>query len=351
MPFSRPDIQTLIDRLAGDIESRLPGTDARRRRSVLAALARAQAGAAHGLHGHLDWLARQLMPDTAETDHLERWASIWGVSRKPAAPAAGTVTFTGTDGSTIPAGTALARADGAEYTTDAAATIAAGVASVAVTATVPGAAGNAAAGTQLSLTAPVTGVQGQATVDAPGLAGGADTEDDASLRARLLARIREAPHGGNANDYVQWALEVPGVTRAWVYPQELGPGTVTVRFVADDDPAGPIPSQTLVDGVAAHIDALRPVTAAVTVVAPVDVPINPTIRLTPNDPAVQAAVQAELEDMLRREAVPGGTILLSHINEAISIAAGETDHALVSPTADVTHATGELAVLGTITWQ
>ena len=351
MPFSRPDIQTLIDRIASDIETRLPGADARLRRSVLAALARAQAGAAHGLHGHLDWLARQLMPDTAETEHLERWASIWGVARKPATPAAGTVTFSGADGSTIPAGTTLARADGAEYTTDAAASIAGGVASVAVTASLPGVAGNAAAGTKLSLSAPVAGVQGQATVDAPGLAGGADTETDAALRGRLLDRIRSAPHGGNANDYVQWALEVPGVTRAWVYPAELGLGTVTVRFVADDDPAGPIPSQTLVDAVAAHIDALRPVTAAVSVVAPTPAPLDLTIRLTPNNPAVQAAVRAEIDDMLRREAVPGGAILLSHINEAISIAAGETDHALVSPTADVTHATGELAVLGTITWQ
>ncbi len=351
MPFDRPGIQTLIDRIAADIESRLPGADARLRRSLLAALARAQAAAAHGLHGHLDWLAKQLMPDTAETAHLERWASIWGVSRKPATPAAGTVTFTGVDGATIPAGTTLARADGAEYTTDVAATIAGGTASVSVTASLPGVAGNAAAGTQLALTAPVAGVQGQAAVDAPGIAGGADAEADADLRARLLARIREAPHGGNVNDYVQWALEVPGVTRAWVYPQELGAGTVTVRFVADNDPAGPIPSQTLVNAVAAHIDALRPVTAAVTVVAPVAVPLNLTIRLTPNDPSVQAAVQAEIADLLRREAVPGGTILKSHIDEAISIAAGETDHTLIAPAADVTHGAGELAVPGVITWQ
>jgi uncharacterized phage protein gp47/JayE len=65
---------------------------------------------------------------------------------------------------------------------------------------------------------------------------------------------------------------------------------------------------------------------------------------------VQAAVAAELADLLRREAEPGGTILVSHLREAISIAVGETNHVLSSPAADVTHATGQIATLGTITW-
>jgi uncharacterized phage protein gp47/JayE len=89
----------------------------------------------------------------------------------------------------------------------------------------------------------------------------------------------------------------------------------------------------------------------VTVVAPVAVPLDLTITgLTPDTAAVRAAIEAEIIDLLRREAVPGGTILLSHLREAISIAAGEADHALTIPAANVTHATGELAVLGTITW-
>ena len=67
--------------------------------------------------------------------------------------------------------------------------------------------------------------------------------------------------------------------------------------------------------------------------------------------AVEAAVTAELQDMITRDAIPGGTILYSHIMEAISIATGETDHVLVSPAANVTHATYEIAVMGTITWE
>jgi uncharacterized phage protein gp47/JayE len=65
---------------------------------------------------------------------------------------------------------------------------------------------------------------------------------------------------------------------------------------------------------------------------------------------VQAAIQAELQDLLRREAEPGGTILLSHIRAAISAAAGESDYALATPSADITNTIGRMSTMGEITW-
>lgn len=349
MPFERPSLTALIDRAAADIEARLPGTDARLRRSNLNVLARVHAGAVHGLYGYLDFVARQLMIDTAEGAYLERYASIWGVPRLPAAFAAGNVTFTGTSGSVVPAGTELQRADGQVYATTADVTLASGTGTTAVQAAVAGAAGNADAGVSLSLTAPIAGVNTAATVAAGGLSQGADVEDDDGLRSRILRRIQEPPHGGNRADYISWALEVPGVTRAWCFPLELGPGTVTVRFVRDDD-ASPIPDAGEVAAVQAYIEERRPVTAQVTVVAPIAVPLDFDITLVPNTAATRAAVEAELADVLRREAEPGGTILISHLREAISVAAGETNHILNSPSADVTHTTGQIATLGAFTW-
>lgn len=349
MPFTRPDLPTLIQRAEADIETRLPGADARLRRSNLNVLARVHSGAVHGLYGYLEWLSRQIIVDTADGDWLERHAAIWGVARKAAAPAVGNITATGTNGALIPAGSTLVRSDGAQYTTDAEAVIAGGTATIAVTAVEAGQAGNAAAGSALAFESPLPGVAAGASVAAGGLAGGADIESDDSLRARLLARIQAPPHGGAAHDYVAWALEVPGVSRAWVYPGELGLGTVTVRFVRDDD-ASPIPDAGEVAAVQAHIDALRPVTAQVTVVAPVAVPLDFTVDLAPDTAAIRAAVEAELRDLLRREAEPGATILISHIREAISLAAGEHDHILVAPAANIPHAVGEMAVFGTITW-
>ena len=348
MPFSRPTLQELINRTSADAVARL-GLEELLRRDDMQVLTRVLSGAAHGLHGHVAWMAEQVIIDTAEAEYLARWANIWGVDRKPAAAAVGNVTLNGSNGIVIPAGTALVRTDGAEYTTNAEATIAGGTATVAVTASVAGAAGNALASTALNLVSPITGVNSQVTVASGGLTGGADTETDDTLRARLLSRIQRTPHGGSRDDYVTWALEVAGVTRAWCYPKEQGIGTVTVRFVRDDD-ASIIPDAAEVASVQAYIEARYPVAGDVFVVAPAPVALNLTIQLTPNTAAVQAAVQAEIADLLRREAEPGGTILVSHIREAISLAAGETDHVLTSPAADVTHTTGQIAVMGVITW-
>lgn len=349
MSFSRPTLRTLIDRTIADINARLPDADARLAFSNLNVLAYVSAGSAHGLYGFIDWLSRQIIIDTAEVEFLDRWAGIWGVTRKAAAPATGNVTFTGTTGSSIAIGTLAQRADGVQYQTTALGTIASGSATVAMVAVDGGAASNAVAGVALSLVTPVSGVDGNAVVASGDLTGGADAETDSLLRDRLLARIQQPPHGGADYDYEAWALEVAGVTRAWVYPNEMGIGTVVVRFVRDAD-ASIIPDAGEVATVQAYIDPLRPVTAAVTVAAPVAVALNFTIQLTPNTAAVQTAVQAELADLIRRESEPGGTILLSHIREAISLAAGETNSIVTVPAADVTHTTGQMAVLGVITW-
>lgn len=349
MPFNRPTLQEIISRTETDIASRL-GLGPLLARSTLSVIARVLAGAAHHLFGYLDWIARQIMPDTAELEFLERWASIWGIQRKAASFAVGNVTFTGTNGTVIPAGTRLQRSDGAQYDTTADVTVASGTATVSVTAVTAGAAGNAAAAVGLTTVSPLSGVNSGVTVASGGLTAGADTESDTSLRARLLDRIRQAPQGGASFDYTKWALQVAGITRAWVYPNYLGAGTVGVAVVTDDAVGGPIPSAPVVASVQSYIDNLRPVTAQVTVFAPVAKPLNLTIALTPNSTTVRTAVAAELSDLLRRDAVPGGTILLSRIREAVSIAAGESDNTVTNPTANFTCATGELATLGTITW-
>jgi uncharacterized phage protein gp47/JayE len=363
--FKRPTLAEILARINGDIESRLEGADAKLRRNVLNILGRSLGGAAHGLHGHLDDLARQLMPDTADAEYLERWASIWGPSRKPSVAAKGNVTFTGTNGVTIPAGTLLQRSDGTEFTTDADGGIVAGVATVAVTAVLQsvgdlyGSLGNTAAGSALSLVNPLAGVNGQATA-VTGLSGGVDVELDEDLRARLLDRIRRPPMGGADSDYEAWALEVAGVTRAWPYANHLGLGTVGVAIMMDDTYADgiPLPADviTVADYIERHVDPAsgeivgRPITAAVTVFAPVAVPLDFTLSVTPDTAEVRAQVEAELADLLRLEAAPGGRIAHTHLNAAISAASGETDHVLTLPAADVLHLTGEIAVMGVVTW-
>ncbi|WVR18344.1 baseplate J-like protein [Bordetella phage PY223] len=349
MAFQRPTLTEIIDRTFSDLTSRLNLQGALLRRSVVGVLARVLAGTSHMLHGHLEWIAKQAIPDTAD-EWLPRWASIWGIARKEAEFASGNVSFVGTiNGTIIPSGTIVKRSDGVEYETQSDATVSAGAATATVRALQAGSAGNTNAGTALALVFPIAGVNSAATAAAGGITNGSDVEGDDSLRARMLARIQQPPHGGADFDYKAWALEVPGVTRAWVYPLHLGPGTVGITFVRDNDtPIIPDPAE--VQAVQDHIDALRPVTAEAVVFAPVAEPLDFTISVTPATAAIKAAIEAELRDLLARESEPGGTLYLSRINEAISIAAGEFDHTLVSPSADVVKATGHLAVMGAITW-
>lgn len=353
MPFDRPTLAELRDQIRRNFNARLPGADALLRQSNLSVIADVFAGISYLHFGYQTWLADQLFVDTCETAFLERWASIWGLTRKPAVAALGAVAVTGTPGATVPAGAEFQRADRVRYQAPDGATLdGTGHASVAVEAETLGVVGDAVTGATVSTVGAIAGVNSTATVAAPGIGGGADEETDEQLRMRLLDRIQSPPHGGSAADYVAWALEVPGVTRAWVVPLGQGPGTVVVYFTMDD-PAHPngIPTPADVAAVQYHLDQVRPVATQVFAKAPVAYPINVTIKaLTPDTPDVRAAVLTELTDTLYRHGSPGGTVYVSWLWEGVSLAAGEQHHTIQVPAGNVALAASQLAVLGTVTY-
>ena len=99
------------------------------------------------------------------------------------------------------------------------------------------------------------------------------------------------------------------------------------------------------------INSNRPVTATVDIIVLATSAVAVTLTtLTPNTAAVQAAVTASLTDLILREGAPGGTILLSKVNEAISTAAGEDNHVISVPAADLTFTTAQVPILGTVTF-
>ncbi len=125
------------------------------------------------------------------------------------------------------------RGDGFAYITSVDAVVdGTGAVTAPIVATVPGAAGNAAAGIGLTLGTAVTGITSAGTASTV-ITGGADQETDDDLRACMLFAYANPPAGGSQTDYVQWALAVPGVTRAWCTPCGVGAGTVLVQFMMD----------------------------------------------------------------------------------------------------------------------
>ena len=344
MPFDRPTLAALYARIKADIAARLAAPQPPRGPADV--LARTEAGAVHDLYGYLGWMAHQIMPDTAEAEHLARWAAVWGVHRRPGAPARGWLRLAGANGVTIPAGITAQTTSGLRFVSTEAVTITSGTALIPLEAEAIGSAGNLPADTPLTLTSAIPLVEGQGVADTA-FDGGAEAEADESLRPRVMARIQAPPHGGAAHDYIAWALEVPGVAAAWVAVAEMGIGTVTVRIMAEDG----IPGPELLAAVQDHIDAVRPVTAEVFVTAPHPVPLVVEIpTLTPDTLAVRAAIEAELRDLIARTAAPGATLRISHLREAISRAPGEQDHTLAAPLADVPHLPHQIATFGGVVW-
>jgi len=360
MPFDRPDLRTLINRTTADINSRFAGSYNALRRRVAAVFARVLAGLAHGLYGFIEWAVRQIFTDTQDEAYLLRDGTLLGVIRKQGDFAAGNITAVGNNGATIAAGTLWQRGDGVEFVTVSDAVIVAGSASVSIQATEIGSAANTDPAAAVDLVQAVDGINGSAVVAAGGITGGLDEEPLDAYRQRVIERKATYFTGANKAIYKKWALEVPGITRAWVYEQTPAPGSLTILCVSDDQPGGIVPDAAKIAEVAdyleEHTDPItgqtvgRAVNASLVVAAPATQAINFTIAPVPNTAVVRAAIQAELTDLLRREAVPGGTILLSHIREAISLAAGETDYVLTAPAADVTAAAGAIAIMGVITW-
>jgi len=352
VPFARPGLGELRLRVADDLMDKLPGADARLRHNNLRAFSEVEAGVAHLLYGRLEWSFRQLFPDTAEREYLDRWGSIWGVSRIPANAASGPAIWQAQPGATVPAGALIRRNDGVQYRATEGTVESGGRIELQLECLTYGAIGNADPGTQLVFMTTSAGVAVQGAVMEPGLAGGADEQSDDLLLQAVLTRIQLPPHGGAAFDYIRWALEVPGVTRAWCYPLEQGAGTVTVRFMMDGvRPPDGIPTPADVQRVWEHIEPLRPVTAKVSVAAPVPYPVPVHIRgLQPDTPAIRTAIETSLRQMILNEAEPGGTLYLSQWMTAIGQTPEVRSFNLDAPTANTVVSVGQIVTLGAISY-
>src|SRR6516164_7765880 len=108
MPWSTPDLKTVRSIVRDQIRGTLPGADATVPNSVLRVLSDGQGALCHLTLQYIDWLALQLLPDTAETEWLSRHGDIWLVNadgttgRKLATLSSGTANLTGVGGTVVP---------------------------------------------------------------------------------------------------------------------------------------------------------------------------------------------------------------------------------------------------------
>lgn len=363
MAWTTPTLREVRAMVRDDITAALSGA-VLIGNSVLRVISDSQAGLAHLLLRYLDWLAEQFLPDTAETEWLDRHGDIWlvnadgSVGRKGATLASGTVTMTGTNGVIVPSGTTVGYSTELTYETTEQVTLGVTPTTVPVRALQPGTIGNRLMGDTLNLSNTVSGINTNALVVE--IDGGVDEESDDELRARILFRIQNPPMGGDANDYVAWATAVAGVTRAWV-SNEMGVGTVTVRFMMDDLRIAQegLPNFADVQKVTDYIDTVRPVALKdrwVLSPAPEQIDFR-IVNLDDDTTSTRAGIESAVRAMLREKAAPAHqingiqqsaeTIYAAWVSDAISSVTGVnhfkldmTDHEMPYP--------GSIAVLGTI---
>jgi uncharacterized phage protein gp47/JayE len=337
-------------------------------------LADANAGNASLAYQFLEYLSQQFLPDTATGVFLDKIAAIYLINadgsrgRKPATYATGSASVVATvAGTLLPAGTQFSALNGLAQIviqSVSATTVDISSTSFAIRSLTAGAIANLPASSTITITAAIPGLDaGSPHIVA--LSGGADEETDDALRARLLARLSNPPMGGDASDYVAWALAVPGVTRAWCSPNEMGPGSVSIRVMLDDirqtvDPmTSGLPTADDLARVRAYLDTVRPVTVAdLFVLAPIPEPVSLSItNLTRDTTATRAAISASVAKMIRARArpatsidgstQPAQTIYRAWVSDAILQAAGVVSFDLAMsdfvPTSN-----GSIAVMGSV---
>lgn len=367
--FIGPNLDDIRAQGRDDVEAKLPIRATLLPKSPLRVMSDNSAGLAFLVLLYLKNVADNLLPDQANLEWLLRWATIvLQDGQKPATFATGTLALTGTiTGALVPAGSTFQAGGGTvsivfETTSDT--TIGSSPVLAPVRALTAGTVGNLPAGTLLGAVTGIVGVDPAARVIA--LTGGVDTETVEELRLRVLDRLRNPPMGGDANDYVAWALRVSGVTRAWCSPNEAAVGTVTVRIMCDDLRATALPSTDgfpLADDLAAarsYIDTVRPVTVReFWVEAPIPEPIDYTVAISPDTASLRAATEVSVAAMLAQRAAPAyalngvgqeaQTIYAAWVSDAILNTPG-IDYLDLTMADHVMPTNGSMAVMGTVTY-
>lgn len=299
------------------------------------------------VYGQMDKLLALMFIDEIDREYLEARAGEFGITRKLGAKAAGAVKVTGSNGSILPTGAAVATEDGLIFYTDTSAVIADGTASVGITAAEAGRGYNVTAGEIDKFYRNYTGIFSVSN-ESP-TEGGADEETDEALRERLLIRIRTPATSGNAYHYRMWAMESPGVGAAKVYPLWNGNGTVKVMVVGDD--MQPVDG-AVVTACAEHIESMRPIGATVTVVSAAAKEITVSAIVTVDASAtvadVQEAFYKTMEQYVREIAFEVYTISYNKIGYLLMGVPGVVDYAALTVnggTENVSIAADEVPVL------
>ena len=298
------------------------------------------AGQLFALYSKCDWLLRQAFIQTANGEYLDLHAEQKAITRKPAYKAVGSITFyretEATSDISIPIGTICSThgENAKRFITTENAVLRVGESSVTVSAQAEnsGKDYNCASNT---VTVMVTAPQGiiSATNDVE-FTGGADIEDDESLRKRLKNAYSDISNGANTAFYREVALRHADIGDANAIARLRGRGTVDVAVFSASNTA---PSQQIIDEVKEMLDRAREIGTDVSVYAAQEIALP--IRIS-----VLASVGYSKDELIEKASVAvtefiknigiGKTLYIKDLHKLIQSIEGIGNYKISFPQAD-----------------
>jgi hypothetical protein len=256
-----------------------------------------------GTEAQAEQRTRDILPDEASTEALDRHAFVDGVTRLAGFAARMTVTVGSAVATsyTIPSVTRMAFGDGTLYIVETASVTTSGApptGTITVRAASTGANSNRGVSDVLTFTSTPTGLNSTGTV-ATIVRAGTDAESDASLAQRIITRRRERPGSGNRADWRGWTLTYTGteIADAYVYPLLAPP----VAFPGAGTPSTPGTLTVVATGPAQGDDVTN-------------------TRIVPTDDASARTAGAELtriQEFIEGTRLPDGTDVSANPNDAL----------------------------------
>jgi uncharacterized phage protein gp47/JayE len=317
----------MLDRVYANYTSLFRPLDKTPRQNLLKVFSSVDAGIYHQLLGDLDFLSKQIFPDTAEGEYLrEHWSDR--VAPLYAITASGEVTMTGTANKPIPAGIVFEAASGERYYLNNAYRLDGnGKAVVTVKAENPGQQGNLVAGEKLTIISALpVGIDSQAVVSGRGIIGGADAETDEEYLVRVLAFLRNPSRYGRTGDWALWARDASAeVSAAWEFKNFGVFGAVLIQVIKGNQINGVHPVDNLAE-VRNYINDVAP-PVLFEVRTPQIIPVNPSASLSSKEDSQTNRELAEtrMKTWMQLVAKPGVQITAGALRLAVIDGVAITD--------------------------
>jgi uncharacterized phage protein gp47/JayE len=240
-------------------------------------------------YAHMEWIKRQMFPQTAQREQLTLHAQQRGLERKNGTKSFGEILFSRSSklphDVVVPKGTICAAKVCAgeqksfylRFQTTEQSAIKAGELQVLVPARAAkiGEESNVLPNTVSLIINPPAGIE--AATNPQKFEGGTNKESDEELRARLLESYKNIPNGTNCAFYEKIAMSFPEVHSANVIPRERGPGTVDLYLAAKSG----VPTKKVLENIQAKINQLREINVDAKVHAATLLNLNICLQIEP----------------------------------------------------------------------